>query len=135
MDKEASKILFSEPYIKIEFDSDNSRLYVDWIGYINRDYLVDGCAKVLLALKEVRCYKILNDNTHVTGAWPETPEWIRDEYIDDLIAHGCKYLAWVLSPNLETQHTVLESLQFTGKDIQILLFIDMETALAWLNEV
>lgn len=130
----AAEVLFSESFIRIEYDSENKWLYVDWIGFIGYECLVDGCEKILEALVKKSCTRILNDNTNVTGTWPEMSEWVKKNYLSHLVSSGCRQLAWVLSPNIENYYSALEHLQFTGLDIELVLFTDLPTAAAWLKE-
>jgi hypothetical protein len=128
-------ILFAEPFIEVSFDAENDWIRTDWIGFIDQDKLFKGCDMILQAILQTHSSRILNENTHLTGTWPEMAEWVRKNYLSKLIDNGCKQIAWVVSPLIEDQTSALEYLQFTELDIELFLFADVQTATGWLKEI
>ncbi len=58
---------FKEDYILIEYDSINKWISVDWKGYQTEISVKTGANKILEAVIEYQCAKVLNDNTNVVG--------------------------------------------------------------------
>lgn len=132
---QASIILFQESYITIEYVPVYEWLYVNWIGEINKEMAMDGNEKVLLALKKYPVRKLLNNNSHITGSWNKAVNRLMNKWFPRFFGSGLIFVAWIQSPCIPSQKSLQKALKYQLDNVTILVFEDIETASAWLNEV
>jgi hypothetical protein len=120
---------------EIEYDIRNNWIYANWIGFQNKETVLDGCEKILKALQQKNCTRILNDNRRVTSKWHESAEWVARDWFPRLYVAGCFYFAWIYSINPDYCLSVDETLLIKKAAVETLLFDDYETAVSWLDEI
>jgi hypothetical protein len=93
--------------------------------------------KVLDFLHETRCKKILNNNTQVRGPWLDACPYLAEDLLPRLKEAGLKYLAWVYSPNMYSQHSTDQTLEAANRSIKkrINIFYSVEMAQEWLTSI
>jgi hypothetical protein len=128
-------IIFKDPHVVLKYDPVNHWISANWFGAQSMATIRDGCEQMLAGIKKYGCNKVLNDNRHVTGAWPDTLKWLEDDWFPRLAGSGCQYFAWVHSPDAASQVATQETIQLTIRNIKILIFDDCKTAETWLREV
>lgn len=127
------RILVLEPHITIHYNALDDILYADWTGEQTKDSVVDGCEKILHYLNHYKSIKVLNDNTHVTSIWSEASEWVAADWFPRMNNAGCKFFAWVYSPNIYSKLSADETLKYGIRDVITITFQHKDTAEAWLK--
>ena len=127
------RILALEPHISIHYNALDDIMYADWTGEQTRESVIDGCEKIVQYIKQYKCSKLLNDNTHVTSIWSDGADWVAAEWFHMLNDAGCKLLAWVYSPNIYSKLSADEALKYGTKTVITLTFQSKETAASWLK--
>jgi len=96
-----AKPILKEKHLEISFDASTNILYCRWIGFQNKEKIMDGGDKILKIFKEkTNCSKILNDNTEVTGPWQDAAEWTANVWFPSMASAGLKHFAWIFSDNI-----------------------------------
>ena len=124
--------LFKAKNIEISYDPANSYIYCNWIGYQNKQSIINTGGIILDLLKQKGVSKVLNDNTLVTGPWHEAAEWTATVWFPDMIKAGLKYFAWIFSPNIFAELSA--KMAMPGNDI-VKSFNGLEEARQWLINV
>ena len=121
--------LFKAKNIEISFDSKNQYLYCNWIGFQNKQSIMESGAVILEHLKKKGVSKVLNDNTLVTGPWQEAAEWTATVWFPDMINAGLRHFAWVFSQNIFSELSAKKAMP--ANEI-VKSFRDLEEARKWL---
>jgi hypothetical protein len=129
----ALRILHDVPSLTISYDYTDDWLYLDWHGNISDDDVMAGALKLLELLKQERCAKVLNDNSHISGLWDDAAKWGSDVFFPMLYDAGCRYFAWVFSSERFSQLSAELAVQRTTAGIGIMTFRDLTTAAEWLR--
>ncbi|MBC7391308.1 MAG: hypothetical protein H7329_19060 [Opitutaceae bacterium] len=126
---------FKEDYIIIEYDSVNNWISVDWKGYQTEISVKTGANKILEALIQYKCQKVLNDNTNVVGIWSPAAKWGGTVWVPQMINAGCKYFAWIYSPSALSQFSTKETLKNAPTNDAFKTFFNINEAKQWLQSV
>ncbi|MFD2515191.1 hypothetical protein ACFSRY_15060 [Pontibacter locisalis] len=126
--------LVAEKHITIQYDSSAGILYANWTGDQTKATVMDGCEKMLHFLKQHKCTKVLNDNTHVTSVWLEASWWVAVDWFPRMHEANCKLFAWVESPNPLSKLSIEETLKFEVTGVNALTFPNRKLAEEWLKE-
>ncbi len=129
------KQLAQESYITIRYDLINDTLSADWKGEQTQETVRDGCEKILRFMTVYRCAKLLNDNTHVTGMWSDSAEWVALDWVPRMEKAGCRFLAHVYSPDIYARLSVEKTIDFGIKGILVTTFNGRTAAEEWLCAV
>lgn len=127
------RILSFDPHITIHYNAVDEILYADWTGDQNKESVQDGCEKMLQYLSMYKCSKVLNDNTNVTSIWSDASAWVATDWFPRMAAAGCKFFAWVYSPNIYSKLSTDEVLKFGTRNVITITFQSKDTAAAWLK--
>ncbi len=92
--------LFKAKNIEIFYDTANKYLYCNWIGFQNKQSIMESGGVILEQLKNKGVVKVLNDNTLVTGPWEKAAEWTSTVWFPEMIDAGLLHFAWIFSPNI-----------------------------------
>jgi hypothetical protein len=128
------KILSYEPSITIKYCFDFGGLYVDWTGDQTKESVMRGCELMLHFVKEEKCRKVLNDNTHVTSIWSDASEWVAQDWFPRMHAAGLDFFAWVYSPNIYSKLSTDKALAYSTKTL-VITFSSVPAAAEWLQAV
>ena len=131
----ALRILHDTATLTISYDYANEWLQLDWHGNLDDESVMEGALKLLELLKQERCTKVLNDNTHITGLWADAAKWGSDVFLPMLHEAGCRYFSWVYSPERYSQLSAELVVQRTTSGIVIMTFRDLHTAAEWLRQM
>jgi len=121
--------LFKAKNIEITFDPKNKYLYCNWIGFQNKQSIMESGAVILEHLKRKDATKVLNDNTLVTGPWQEAAEWTATVWFPAMIDAGLRHFAWVFSGNIFSELSAKKAMP--ANEI-VKSFKDLEEARKWL---
>ena len=86
--------------LEISYDPEHDFVYLNWIGFQNKEIIMKSGAVILELFREGKYSKVLNDNTKVTGPWQEAAGWTSSVWFPDMIAAGLKHFAWIFSPDI-----------------------------------
>jgi hypothetical protein len=127
------RILYDVSSLTIAYDYTEEWLYLDWHGNLTDDEVMQGAIKLLELIRQERCTKVLNDNTHLTGLWAEAARWGGEVFFPQLHEAGCRHFAWVHSPERYSQLSAQLAMQHTTAGIVFLTFQNLTTATEWLR--
>jgi hypothetical protein len=128
----SNQVLFSDTYLTLYYHESLDCIYADWIGFQNLQTVQDGCERLLEAMVEKGCTKVLNDNTHVEGIWSSAAEWVGVDWFPRIRQAGMKCFAWVYSPSAFSRLSTDKCLRFTNDMDGIRIFDQRDEAEAWL---
>jgi hypothetical protein len=94
------EILHKAKNLEISFDPSSKVLVCNWIGFQNKENIMNSGAVILDLLKKKSTSKVINDNTNVTGTWQDSSEWTAKEWFPSMMKAGLKHFAWIFSPNI-----------------------------------
>jgi hypothetical protein len=126
------EILFDAEYLTLTFDPVSQWLYCNWKGPQTTTRLREGFEKILLAIKDKACNKILNDHTLARGPWLEARDWLIDHWFPQASAAGLQYLAWVHGPDTFDQSRAKATLPRT-EHFDGMTFVSVSQAVIWLR--
>ena len=99
---------------------------------------MDGCEKIIAAVKMYSCDRVISDSKDLTDSWVEAGEWLENDWFPRLSRAGVQFIAWVAklsSPDPKMQILIERVATWDLKDIIWLVFEDRELAEKWLKEV
>jgi hypothetical protein len=117
------------------YEYDNNWLRLDWRGNLDDDTVMAGALRLLELVKQEQATKVLNDNSLVEGLWADSARWGGEVFFPQLYDAGCRYFAWVLSPERYSQLSAQLAVQQTTAGIVFMTFHDPATAAAWLRDI
>lgn len=128
------QLLATTPALSVFYDAKNDWLYLDWQGDLTLKSVQEGCKAAAQCFMRKNYVRVLNDNTSVTSLSPEVASWLATDCLPCLNMSTIEYLAWIYSPNMDTQYWTNTALyQIDGPVVA--MFDDVESAYAWLREV
>ncbi|MFB9865278.1 hypothetical protein EFA69_01420 [Rufibacter immobilis] len=128
----SNSLIFKDTYITICFNPEEKYILGDWTGFQTKQSVQDGCERILEAMVQHECHKILNDNTNVEGIWSSAAEWVGSDWFPRLRQAGMTSFAWVYSPSMFSRLSTDKSLRFTYDTTGIEVFDSIAEALQWL---
>ena len=131
----ALQTLYDAPTLTISYDHVNNWLYLDWHGALDDESVMAGGLELLELLKQQNCSKVLNNNERITGLWADAAKWGSDVMFPLLYEAGCRYLAWVYSPERYSQLSAQLAVDHTTAGISIMTFQNLDTASGWLQRM
>lgn len=129
------RILSSEVFLTVSSDTDNNWLYADWHGQVNSEDVMTGSLLLLDLMRKSECNKLLNNNTNLSGIWADAAIWGAEEILPQLYQAGCRYMAWVYSPETYSRLSTKLVLEHATAAIVLETFDDLSTACEWLGKV
>ncbi|MCX2739203.1 hypothetical protein [Pontibacter anaerobius] len=133
MKRTRTELLYRDPSIAIEFNPMDGWMYVNWRGYQNKESVMAGCLKMLDIMKEIACYRILNDNTLVEGQWSSAAKWLADKWFPAMFEARLQQFAWVYSPSTFSRLSTDKTLKLANFPESIKVFDDIAQAKDWLR--
>lgn len=118
--------------LEITYDPASKYIYCNWIGFQNKQSIMDSGGTILDVLKKKGASKVLNDNTLVTGPWRDAAEWTATVWFPDMINAGLRHFAWVFSRDIFAELSAKKAMP--ANDI-VKSFNDLEEARQWLIKV
>ena len=129
------RTLNSDRYLTITSDADHEWLYADWHGQVDSEDVMTGAVNLLNALQKEQCTKVLNNNTKLAGIWADAAIWGAEELLPQLYKAGCRYFAWVYSPEVYSRLSAEIIIEHTTAGIMLRTFEDLKTAGDWLDQM
>lgn len=131
----ALRVLSDSPTLTISLDYVEDWLQLDWHGSPTDEEVMEGALRLLELLRQERCTKVLNDNTHMQGLWAEAARWGGEVFFPQLYEAGCRYFAWIHSPERYSQLSAELAVQHTSAGIVFMTFSSPVTASEWLQRM
>jgi hypothetical protein len=129
------RVLYEVPALAIVYDYENNWLRLDWRGTLDDEIVKAGALRLLELLQEEQCSKVLNDNSQVEGLWADSARWGGEVLFPALYEAGCRYFAWVLSPERYSQLSAQLAVEQTTAGIVFMTFHDLAAAATWLRRM
>lgn len=129
----ALSTLYTSNNTAISYDTQNHWLYVEWKGIITDVAIKKGCKRIVQYILELKCYKLLNDNTLATAIQSSSCEWAANTWLPLAQAAGLQYFAWVYSTNLVCRQWADRTISYCSSP-HVAAFEDIATAYTWLQE-
>ncbi|GHN02509.1 hypothetical protein WSM22_39980 [Cytophagales bacterium WSM2-2] len=92
--------LFKAKNVEISYDPVHKYMYCNWIGFQNKQSIMETGGIILDLFKKKEISKILNDNSRVTGPWQDSAEWTATVWFPEMIKAGLRHFAWIFSANI-----------------------------------
>ena len=121
-------------YISLYYDPAKKLYYNDWVGFVNKDQVIQGCLKGLQLVEQKNYPYMLNDNSNLTGPWAQANEWIATEWMPRAIGADLKYFAHILSPNIFAQLSA-QQMEMNANGFHMKSFENIEAGKRWLEEM
>ena len=125
---------YQDESIIINYNKDDNRLELDWIGHQNMETVKHGCLKTLEMILRFKITKILNNNIHVIGSWSDASEWVGTVFFPMMEKKGIHSVAWIYSPNAFSQLSAKKSVDVAVGNIMTQFFTSFEEAEEWINK-
>lgn len=137
-------MLFASEYLTLNLISHGRILQASWSGPLSETQIRSGCAQILTLRTHYRIACLLNDNTHVSGSWLHSVEWVARTWYPIARREGLQYVAWIYSRNPEAHvaadtalilaATIYElSAEQVPQRLGIRMFEDVEEGQKWLE--
>jgi hypothetical protein len=126
--------LYQDDFINIHYDAARALLEVDWRGFQNMETVKRGGMKILEMLKENKCHKVLNDNTHVLGSWSEAADWASAEWFPMMENAGLQKFAWIYSASVFSRLSAQKSVNRSPVKIAAQFFPDKISGIEWISD-
>lgn len=72
----------------------------NWFGYVSSEEVIEAVQQVMVAFKEIKYTKSLNDSSKSEGSWDEANDWLAKNWMPDAIANGLKKFAFIVSEDI-----------------------------------
>ena len=131
-------VIFKDKHITVKYFPKKRWIYADWHGLQTVESLMDGCEKILAAVKMYSCDRVISDTKDLTDSWVEVGDWLENDWFLRLSRSGVRYLAWVAnlnSPDPKMQILIHRVSTWDLNHINWLVFENRELAEKWLREV
>ncbi|MBD1396110.1 hypothetical protein H9Q13_02940 [Pontibacter sp. JH31] len=125
------EILVKEDFLQLKWEENNKLLVADWTGWLDTTKAQKGCRYIVKAVTELSAFKILNDNSKVTGHSGDT-RWMNRVWFPALKDAGLQYFGWVYSHEFFTQLEIDNTVDLTT-GIAIKTFMSSDDARGWLE--
>jgi CheY-like chemotaxis protein len=131
----ATSELFLESFLDIHHDPATSYLHADWKGYQSIESMRRGCDSILQLMIQQNVDAVLNDNTHVIGAWSNATQWVAENWFPRMKQDGLRRFAWAYGPSKRSQMSADITVEMMGTETHgVRKFHNRREAIAWLNQ-
>lgn len=124
-------LIFNEDFLELQWEDQNTLLVANWSGWLDSTKAQNGCLQMVKTVKELHAYKILNDNSKVTGHSGDT-RWMNRVWFPALKEAGVQYFGWVYSREFFTQLEIDNTVDHTT-GIAVRTFLSSDDARQWLD--
>ena len=109
-----------------------SVLYVRWHGNLTADEVIQAVSEGSKLMAQYTYSRVLNDKRDTSGDWSEALPWLEYEWLPVAVTRGIRAIAYLLSPDLESQVVSQEFMDSIGRQLSTALFLHEEPARIWL---
>ena len=107
-------------------------LYIRWHGNLTAAEVIRGVMEGTKLMVQYPFVRILNDKRETSGDWREALPWLEYEWLPLAVARGIRAIAYLLSPDLESQIVSQEFMDDISRQVHTALFMNEEPARRWL---
>ncbi|MET4075045.1 hypothetical protein [Hymenobacter sp. UYCo722] len=107
-------------------------LYVQWHGNLTADEVIRGVSMGTKLMATYPFTRVLNDKRTTSGDWSEALPWLEYEWLPLAVAAGVRAIAYLLSPDLESQIVTQDFMAAISRQLHTALFLHEEPARRWL---
>ncbi len=130
-----NNLLYQKDFLRIYYNTINHWVYADWVGYQTTETIKTGAELLLKAVAETQSYKLINDNTNLTGMKANAVEWLSKDFSPRLYKAGLQYLAWIYKTRSLSEPSADDVIAQSKSDIIVIVFDNVATAETWLKSV
>ena len=123
---------FGAPLAEFYYLPQGKVLYVSWHGNLTAAEVIRGVTEGTKLMAQCPFVRILNDKRETSGDWGEALPWLEYEWLPLAVAGGIRAIAYLLSPDLESQIVSQEFMDNIGQQAHTALFLHEEPARLWL---
>lgn len=131
LQNEDKGLIFNEDFLRLLWEDQNKLLMAHWSGWLDSTKAKTGCLQIVKSVQELRAYKILNDNSKVTGHSGDT-RWMNRVWFPALKEASVQYFGWVYSRDFFTQLEIDKTVDHTT-GIAVRTFFSSNDARQWLG--
>ena len=125
---------YGAPLAEFYYLAQGHVLYVHWHGNLTADEVIRAVTKASTLTAQYPFTRVLNDKRETSGDWSEALPWLEYEWLPQAVAAGIRAVAYLLSPDLESQIVSQEFVESIGHQLHTALFLHEEPARLWLNQ-
>ena len=107
-------------------------LYIHWHGNLTAAEVIRGVTEGMKLMATYPFTRVLNDKRETSGDWREALPWLEYEWLPLAVAGDIRAIAYLLSPDLESQIVSQEFMDDIGRQVHTALFMHEEPARRWL---
>lgn len=130
---DGERYFFYEDFLTVECSNPFYLIYANWKGYQTEHSVRIGCEKVLEAVAQFQCSKILNDNTNIAGIWAPASTWIGTDWLPRVLEAGVKRFAWVCAATSMNRVLADEAIKNSNAEDLVQTFESTDDARKWLD--
>ena len=123
---------FGAPLAEFYYLPAGTVLYVRWHGNLTADEVIRAVSEGSKLLPTHPFTRVLNDKRETSGDWSDALPWLEYEWLPLAVAGGIRAIAYLLSPDLESQIVSQEFMAAIGRQLHTALFLHEEPARLWL---
>ena len=123
---------FGAPLAEFYYLPEGRVLYVRWHGNLTAAEVIHAVTEGSKLLATHPFTRILNDKRATGGDWREALPWLEYEWLPLAVAGGIRAIAYLLSPDLESQVISQEFMDDISRQVHTALFLHEEPARLWL---
>lgn len=109
-------------------------LYIQWHGNLTANEVIRAVSEGSKLMADYPFAQVLNDKRATSGDWSEALPWLEYEWLPLAVAGGIRSIAYLLSPDLESQIVSQEFVDSIGRQLHTALFLHEEPAQRWLMQ-
>ena len=125
---------FGAPLAELYYVPEGAVLYVCWHGNLTAAEVIRGVSEGTKLMASHPFKRVLNDKRDTSGDWSEALPWLEYEWLPQAVAGGIRGIAYLLSPDLESQIVSQEFMNDIGRQVHTALFLHEEPARRWLMQ-
>lgn len=109
-------------------------LYIHWHGNLTAEAVIRAVTEGSKLLATHPFKRVLNDKRETSGDWSEALPWLEYEWLPMAVTNGVRAIAYLLSPDLESQIVSQEFMDNISRQVHTALFLHEEPARRWLMQ-
>ncbi|GAB3658598.1 hypothetical protein GCM10027594_29910 [Hymenobacter agri] len=125
---------FGAPLAEFYYLPQGQVLYIRWHGNLTANEVIRAVTEGSKLLATHPFTRVLNDKRETSGDWSEALPWLEYEWLPLALAGGIRAIAYLLSPDLESQIVSQEFMDDIGRHMHTALFLHEEPARLWLYQ-
>ena len=125
---------FGAPLAEFYYLPQGKVMYVRWHGNLTAEAVIRAVTEGSKLRLQYPYIRVLNDKRETSGDWSEALPWLEYEWLPLAVAGGIRAIAYLLSPDLESQIVSQDFMDNIGRQLHTALFLHEEPAQLWLMQ-